>query len=368
MPSLLNNTLSNARAFTQQTGQLISDLSSAFKAPAATPGNSMAFSFGDPEPVLSNALCDYTGAFLDTGGKYYIPPVSLPGLAKLMNANPHHNSILHFKKNMVLKWFQPSSILSYNTTQKIALDYFVTGNFYLQIFRNSFGKVVRLGHLPAVYMRPGKESPLFYKLNNDGSEIEYQPHEVLHILEPDITQGIYGMPEYLGGIQSVLLSEEAGLFRRKYYSNGAHMGYILLTNDAGLDDPTAKLIEEKVTDSKGPGNFRSLYLNISRSTSKEPVQIIPVGDISTKDEFERIKNITKGEILSMHRMQPGLAGVIPENTGGFGDPLKIMQIYYELEVGPMQQPFLDINERLELTRKQSAVSFSEPDWKNEAKE
>lgn len=319
------------------------------------------FEFGAPEPVLNNHISEYIGVYLDTMGEYYRPPVSLSGLADLMNANPHHNSILHFKKNMVLKWFKPSPLMTYNTMQRLALDYVVTGMMYFQVFRNGFGNAVRTAWLPSLTMRRGREKGVFFQLNKDGSKTEYKPGEVVQIIEPDLKQSIYGVPEYLGGIQSVLLSEEAGLFRRKYYSNGAHMGYILVTNDADLDDETAIAIEKKVKGSKGPGNFRSLFLNIGKSTAKEPVQIIPVGDIGTKDEFERIKNITRDEILSMHRMQPGLSGIMPETNGGFGDIEKIMRVYHELEIGALQQPFLEINQHVGA----NAVSFREPAWMTE---
>jgi PBSX family phage portal protein len=326
----------------------------------ATKSATHLFEFGAPEPVLGNHVSEYLGVYLDTMGEYYRPPVSLTGLADLMNANPHHNSILHFKKNMVLKWFKPSPLMTYNTMQRLALDYAVTGMMYFQVFRNGFGKIVRTAWLPSLTMRRGREQGVFFQLNKDGSKTEFKKGEVFQINEPDLKQSIYGVPEYLGGIQSVLLSEEAGLFRRKYYSNGAHMGYILVTNDADLDEETAKVIQTKVQSSKGPGNFRSLFLNIGKSTAKEPVQIIPVGDIGTKDEFERIKNITRDEILSMHRMQPGLSGIMPETNGGFGDIEKIMRVYHELEVSALQQPFLEINQHIGA----GVVSFREPVWLN----
>ncbi len=135
-----------------------------------------------------------------------------------------------------------------------------------------------------------------------------------------------------------------------------------MTNDADLDEETAKAIQKKVQSSKGPGNFRLLFLNIGKSQAKEPVQIIPVGDIGTKDEFERIKNITRDEILSMHRMQPGLSGIMPETNGGFGDIEKIMRVYHELEVSALQQPFLEINQHIGA----GAVSFGEPKWHGES--
>ena len=136
------------------------------------------------------------------------------------------------------------------------------------------------------------------------------------------------------------------------------MGYILVTNDADLDTDTAQEIEKKVTASKGPGNFRSMFINIGRSNAREPVKVIPVGDIATKDEFEAIKNITEREMLAMHRMQPGLCGIIPQNVSGFGDLEKTMKVYYEMEVIAMQQPFYEINDLLG----EQVVRFNDPVW------
>lgn len=283
---------------------------------ATVPSKAHAFTFGDPEPILTSNTTDYLGTYLDISGDYYRPPICFTGMANLMGANPYHGTILHFKKNMILKWFQPSALLSRNDMKISALNYVVTGNCYLQKLTNRFGKVTQLKSLPALTMRRAKQPDSYIKLLSSldktdflTNKIEFKPGEVIHLMEPELKQSIYGLPEYLGGIQSALLSEEATLFHRKYYINGAHMGYILVTNDADLDDEDAKKISQQVSQSKGPGNFRSLYLNIGKSSAKEPVQIIPVGDIGTKDEFEKIKNITEREMLSMHVCSPGCRGL-----------------------------------------------------------
>lgn len=105
-------------------------------------GKALAFSFGDPEPVLTNRMTDYLGTFLDIGGDYYRPPVDLNGLARLMNANAYHGPILHFKKNMIVKWFTPSKLLSTVEMKTAALDYAVLANAYFQKFTDRFGNVV----------------------------------------------------------------------------------------------------------------------------------------------------------------------------------------------------------------------------------
>jgi hypothetical protein len=52
---------------------------------------------------------------------------------------------------------------------------------------------------------------------------------------------------------------------------------------------------------------------------------------------------------------------MPETNGGFGDIEKIMRVYHELEIGALQQPFLEINQHLGA----GAVSFREPAWRDE---
>ena len=130
--------------------------------------------------------------------------------------------------------------------------------------------------------------------------------------------------------------------------------------DANLDSESAKAIEKAVRDSKGPGNFRSVYINVPRSNgNKEPVKIIPVGSIgNTKDEFSALKEVTEMEMLAMHRVYPGLAAIIPANVGGFGDMQKSMQVYHELEVTAMQQVFLEVNEQIS----GQPIRFTQPNW------
>ncbi|MDT1908995.1 capsid portal protein, partial [Acinetobacter baumannii] len=61
---------------------------------------------------------------------------------------------------------------------------------------------------------------------------EFTPGSIFHLLEPDINQEIYGLPGYLSAIPSTLLNESATLFRRKYYLNGSHAGFIMYMTDA----------------------------------------------------------------------------------------------------------------------------------------
>lgn len=329
---------------------------------------SFMFSFGDPEPVLSNALIAHLGSYLTANAAYYLPPIDLAGIIKLMNANPYHGSILYFKRNMILKWFVGSAVLDEQTMKRAALDYVVTGNAYFQKFYDGFGRVVRLGYLPAIAMRPGRDPSIFVKVHSPyygGIDstlstmgyTEFKPDEVIHLKEFHLEQGVFGIPQYLGGIQSVLLGENSTVFKRRLFVNGAHTGNVFVTHDAGLTPAVEKQLKEAIESGKGPGNFRSILLNVPRSSTRDPVKVIPVGHAESNDEFQTVQEITESAMLAMHRVPGDLAAILARNTGGFGDRIKVMQYYHEFEIEILQQDFLALNALVK-----GAVAFSKPEW------
>ncbi|WP_296059573.1 phage portal protein [uncultured Amphritea sp.] len=329
--------------------------------PSSANGKPMAFTFGDPESVLDNSLTDYLGTFLDDIQDFYVPPVSQRGLIQTMSANAHHGSCIYFKRNLLVQRYIPSPLLSLMDLYKAALDFEATGNAYLQIFTNAFGQQLRLGHLPGVNMRYGNHpygGKAYCMLKRNGDKIWFDPGEVIHIKEYDPLQTIYGLPQFMGGLQAALLGEDATLFRRRYFKNGSHMGYIFYTNDPNMPEEVESKIINDIRAGKGVGNFKSMFINIPNGGEKA-VQIIPIGDISQKDEFERIKRISADEVLVAHRMQPSLAGVKPENTAGFGDIQKISDVYIRNEIGPKAMVFMhSVNEHLKNGKK---INFDIPD-------
>jgi len=97
-----------------------------------------------------------------------------------------------------------------------------------------------------------------------------------------------------------------------------------------------------------------MLLHIDRA-GKVTIQIKPVGDFSTKDDLEKIKNISRDDIIAAHRMPPALVAIIPENqTSSFGDIEKIDAVYQRNEIAPIRDGLLEINQYL---RKLAQVSF-----------
>jgi PBSX family phage portal protein len=275
--------------------------------------------------------------------------VSRQGLAKLLRANAHHGAIPGFKRNLLLREFIPSLGCSTSTMSRAALDFMVFGEAYFFRKPNMFGQILEMEHLPAINMRV-KVDGGFVMLQPDGKEVEFDQDEIEHVLNYDVEQDIYGVPDYLGGLQALLLNEAATLFRRRYYSNGAHAGYIFYTNDPNLTEEDEDELRAQISASKGVGNFRSMFVNIPDGSEKA-IQIIPVGDFQAKDELEKVKNITRNDVIAAWRMNPALAGIIPENSAGFGDIEKIDRVYTSNEIRPICQLFDQLNETLREDRR-----------------
>ena len=300
-------------------------------AQVATSSSRGAVAFSMPEAIDPTAwMTDYTGVFYNPYGEYYQPPIDRKGLAKVARANAYHGAILMARRNMVAGRFTNQRA----TITAFVHNYLQFGDAALLKLRNGFGQVVGLHPLSSIYLRR-REDGCFVYLQQGKPNLIYRPEEVIWLAQYDPEQQVYGMPDYLGGLQSALLNQDATLFRRKYFLNGAHMGFIFYATDPNMDDDTEAEMKEMIANSKGVGNFRSMFVNIPDG-KPDGIKLIPVGDIATKDEFAAIKGITAQDTLTSHRFPAALAGIIPTNGGGgLGDPEKYDATYARNEVLPL---------------------------------
>jgi PBSX family phage portal protein len=171
---------------------------------------------------------------------------------------------------------------------------------------------------------------------------QFAPGSVFHLIEPDINQELYGLPEYLSALNSAWLNEAATLFRRKYYQNGAHAGYILYMTDAAQSSSDIDSMRKAMRDTKGLGNFRNLFM-YAPNGKKDGIQILPLSEVATKDDFFNIKKSSRDDLLSAHRVPPQMMGIIPDNVGGFGDVEKAAQVFVRNELTPLQERMKEIN-------------------------
>ncbi|EFJ9606775.1 Presumed portal vertex protein, partial [Escherichia coli] len=162
---------------------------------------------------------------------------------------------IYVKRNILASTFIPHPWLSQQDFSRFVLDFLVFGNAFLEKRYSTTGKVIRLETSPAKYTRRGVEEDVYWWVPSFNEPTAFAPGSVFHLLEPDINQELYGLPEYLSALNSAWLNESATLFRRKYYENGAHAGYIMYVTDAVQDRNDIEMLRENMVKSKGRNNF-----------------------------------------------------------------------------------------------------------------
>ncbi|WP_338805391.1 hypothetical protein WDV76_09105 [Xenorhabdus griffiniae] len=99
---------------------------------------------------------------------WYEPPISFHGLAVSFRSAPHHSSAVYVKRNILYNTFMPHRLLNRQTFDSWALDFLLFGNAYLELRKNRLGQ-----------------------------PYPFPTGQVFHLIEPDINQELYGLPEYL---------------------------------------------------------------------------------------------------------------------------------------------------------------------------
>lgn len=314
-------------------------------AAAATPATSVqAFSFGEALGVLDrHEILNYLEAW--DNGRWYNPPVSMDGLTRAFDLPGPHSSCIRLKVNMLTSSFEPTKLLSRENFRKTALDLVATGNCYLERADSLAGKPLALRHALSRFMRRGTVDGEYFFVPRIRTEHQFKTGSICHLLIEHPRQEIYGIPEFMGSLQSALLGEAATIFRRRYYLNGSHAGFIFYLNEATVNQADADAIRQALRDSKGPGNFRNLFIHAPNGKA-EGVKIIPISEVAAKDEFAGIKNVSRDDVLAAHRTPPQLVGIVPMNNSGFGDIAKAADVFRRLEIEPLQARLLEVNDWL----------------------
>lgn len=303
-----------------------------------------AFTFGEPSPVLDRRdILDYTECV--GNGKWIEPPISFSGLAKSLRAAVHHSSPIYVKRNILASTYIPHSLLSQQDFSRFVLDYLVFGNAFLEKRMSVSGKLLKLETSPAKYTRRGVELDVYWFVQSFAEPHSFAPGSIFHLLEPDINQELYGIPEYLSALNSAWLNESATLFRRKYYQNGAHAGYIMYVTDPAQSKTDIEAMRSAMTSSKGLGNFKNLFL-YAPNGKPDGIKIVPLSEVATKDDFFNIKKVSAADLLDAHRIPYQLMGGKPENVGSVGDVEKAARVFVRNELTPLQQRIKEVNDWL----------------------
>ncbi|CAG0906419.1 unnamed protein product [Cyprideis torosa] len=297
-----------------------------------------------PEAVSGGiaGLLGYLDSFWN--GEYYDTPLSLDGLVNARTVMPWHESAMDVKRQILTSTVEITrpDMIRLSDVENAIEDFLWSGNYYLLREYALSGRLLRLSHQPALYVRRRKRPDEYCWLKNGIINSKYPRGRIIHVKRYDPRQEVYGMPMYLSAMNHAFLNKSSVVFRRKYIDNGGHMGYILYLSSKTIEDETVEDIEDAMYDTTGDvGNL----LIHDPDGSDGDLKLIKLSEITNKDDFFNLQNLTRDGVAAIHRVPPQLMGVMPANVGGFGSPVEAVQVFARNEIVPLQTNVLNpINE------------------------
>ncbi|WP_299141325.1 phage portal protein [uncultured Vibrio sp.] len=290
--------------------------------------------FTHPVSVMHSDILSYLEVALVDG--LYEPPIALDILAKGLRTNPMHASAIEFKRNTLSFAISTAATLSQSDLKRFIQDYLTFGNAYFQVVRDVGGRgaICHIKHLPALYMRRREDLGYAYKPRafDDEGRINFKKGQVFHLMDYDIAQELYGLPAHVSSLTSIWLNDDATLFRRQYYRNGNHAGYLLYMNEPSMTAEQEEAIKKQLQAQEGMA-FKNLFVNAKGKDTKVP-ELKPIGQVEAKDSYKEVKNQTMNEVLSAHRVPIELMSIRRESITSL-DLNKVDWLFHKNELLPL---------------------------------
>lgn len=229
-------------------------------------------------------------------------------------------------KIALTKWFE--SLNDEDDIQeiliKLLVDYYATGNAYLEIGRKASGGVGYIGHVPSVTMRVRSKRDGFVQISNDSLTYfrnfgatnsnpyggDSSPNEILHLKNYSPISGYYGVPDIVSALPAIAGTQAAVRYNLDFFSNKATPRYVIIIKGAELSSAASRNIAEFFESGVKGTNHRSVIIPLPSGTKEDPVsfEMHPVEAGVQEASFSKYNQANTDTILMAHKTPAGKVG------------------------------------------------------------
>ena len=251
----------------------------------------------------------------------------------------------------------------------VALDYFETGNGYLEIVRNVKKEIAELYWIPSetVYIAKNKDS--FYQIV-DNKKVKFNRYgnlnsdtsEVIHFRYPSNRSTFYGLPDWVDCVGPILLDYYAVEWNYRFFENNAIPPFAIIVEGGSLTTETEKKIKEFLESKlKGIENqHRALVISARGNDVK--IRFEEIMKKIKDGEFMKLREQLRDEIISAHGVPPRILGVVaPGSLGGSGEALYQLKIFKEITIRPHLKVFESVLNKTLFKEHNLKIKFEEID-------
>ncbi|RVU83820.1 phage portal protein [Leucothrix sargassi] len=295
-------------------------------------------SFGKADSALAdNPYLEHFSTTIlgEEGEDYYEPPISFSGLAKLLRVNPQHSRLPSLVANWVVKRMKLNDLISRESVRRVVMEYCAMGNAVVELERNRRKEVISASHRPVINIRKLRRKKEQFGELTDGKITPLKIGSIVHIKEYDLMQSVYGVPFWIGALQSILLGEDIRLFPRRFFGNGAHAKQAVITTGLGSND--RKAVDSQISETRNNGQFKTIVLHMGKGKADDLIKFIDFAENASKIEYGKLSSMTATDVLEAWGVPPELAGQMPDGPGSSRDLDKIERVFDSTIIVPIQQ-------------------------------
>ena len=226
--------------------------------------------------------------------------------------------------------------------RKIVDDYYTFGNAYYEIVTYDGG--VSVYHIDATKVRIAKDKENVivhpdwseYKQRIDEAHvIPFYPNfikeggnkrSVIHVKDYEPEFDYYGLPDYIAALEDISVNYEIGRWNNTKFKQHFQPSSIVEINGDMSDEEAEDFVTEARNRFTGEGNNgKILFLVKNGDTS--PATVTTIND-NQDGSFMELQQITNQNIITAHRWQPSLSGVV--SSGKMSSQGNEIRIAYEM--------------------------------------
>jgi hypothetical protein len=263
------------------------------------------------------------------------PAFDFDALTRLYYANTYHRRAISLKASLLANIVEAKSLEGKVNNPRKFLRYFALMS---EIYGSAFVEKAGSDRAPFYYNLPTHEARVdrdrnIYQIANG----EKRSLEGFYYAQDSITSRFYGEPDYLGAIAAIAAQQKIDAFNNAFFDNGARADKaIIFENSEPSEEQTKAFADFFGANYRGVRNaHKTLVLSSVGENSK-----IRIEDLSRVDDlsFEKLKTITRDEIIAAHGVPPRMLGVMSAaQLGGGGEVAGQLQVFNELTIKPKQE-------------------------------
>jgi len=259
------------------------------------------------------------------------PFFSFDTLLDLYYTNTYHRRAVQLKASLLSNITEARSLEGQYKTPKQLLYSFILN---LELFGNAFLEIVgnKIYLLPTTEARVDKNHNI-YQVKNE-KKIQLTAKQLAYYSPKSL---FYGEPDYLGSLLAIITSSKIDAFNNAFFENSAKADKAIVFENAEPSEEQMRAFEQFFgSNFKGYQNAHKTLIVTAHGENAK----VRFEDLSKIDDlsFEKLKNITRDEIITAHGVPPRMMGIVTSGQlGGGGELIGQLHTFNQLTIIPKQE-------------------------------